>query len=594
MFDWPWKSDWEKFMKIINNIAYIKYPQGMNVGYLSDLAPKFKEVMKKYPELDRVIIEIYYEDNIKEITGFIKERCFISATSTIKNLESLNWDKLSPIEIINNKIDCQVGALGVCMPYSKLYLYPRIPKTEAQNDWEKYLNIINNIAYIRYPPVIDFSISKRTDPKGQPDPLLFYLVISQIFADVMVEYPELDRVIVEIYENIKDVKGYMHEACTISYTSTIENLKGLNWVNLQFYEVIQNIDCLSNVNGIDRPFSSQYLYPETMGEKTISSVTGYDLDQMDPFAFEDLIKLLLSKMGFEAETTSKTVDGGIDVIAINRAPLIAGKYIIQCKKFAPGNKVGEPVIRDLYGVVNSENANKGILITTSSFSSKAIDFAHGKPIELIDGKRLKSLMEQYGIKVDFVPQPKTNKSIDVSAKEMQKRQEIDDTVAKIWGTSSEEGQKQKEVPKEEVAKEVEKKEDENVVRIKQHKPLNILIVDDELSIRESFLMILNSAGQHVKTAKDAIEGLKILEKEQVDLIFYKYNLQGMDALEALKIIKEKYPDVNVVIETLYVTEVGYNKAFELGAFGYLKLPFAMEDVYKIVEKVIQKKEGDEK
>lgn len=52
-------------------------------------------------------------------------------------------------------------------------------------------------------------------------------------------------------------------------------------------------------------------------------------------------------------------------------------------------------MRDLYGVVLSENANKGIIITNSSFSKKAIEFADGKNLELIDGSTLTELLEQY-------------------------------------------------------------------------------------------------------------------------------------------------------------------------------------------------------
>lgn len=65
--------------------------------------------------------------------------------------------------------------------------------------------------------------------------------------------------------------------------------------------------------------------------------------------------------------------------------------------------VGEPPIRDLYGVVMSENANKGILITTSNFTSSAISFANDKPIELIDGQILQQLLAKYNIAISEVP-----------------------------------------------------------------------------------------------------------------------------------------------------------------------------------------------
>ncbi len=55
------------------------------------------------------------------------------------------------------------------------------------------------------------------------------------------------------------------------------------------------------------------------------------------------------------------------------------------------------MIRDLYGVVHAEHANKGILITTSTFSPSAMEFAEGKPLELLDGAKLQVLLHQHGI-----------------------------------------------------------------------------------------------------------------------------------------------------------------------------------------------------
>ncbi len=117
------------------------------------------------------------------------------------------------------------------------------------------------------------------------------------------------------------------------------------------------------------------------------------IDTLSGVEFERVCKRLLENMGFTVETTKASGDGGIDLIGYNTQPLLSGKYIIQCKRYA--GSVGEPIIRDLYGVVTSERANKGILITTGHFTKSAISFAENKPIELIDGAQLKILIEQY-------------------------------------------------------------------------------------------------------------------------------------------------------------------------------------------------------
>lgn len=118
-----------------------------------------------------------------------------------------------------------------------------------------------------------------------------------------------------------------------------------------------------------------------------------DMNQLSGIEFEKVCQQLVENMGFETQTTKASGDGGIDLIAYNYQPLVSGKYIIQCKRYT--GSVGEPIIRDLYGVVTAERANKGILITTGHFTKSAISFAEGKPIELIDGKQLKDLFEQY-------------------------------------------------------------------------------------------------------------------------------------------------------------------------------------------------------
>lgn len=124
-----------------------------------------------------------------------------------------------------------------------------------------------------------------------------------------------------------------------------------------------------------------------MNTESVNNLSGVE--------FERLCAALVEKMGFVAETTRASGDGGIDIVAYSSQPLYKGKYIIQCKRYA--GSVGEPIIRDLYGVVMSERANKGILMTTGKFTSAAVRFADGKPIELIDNGGLMALIGKYGV-----------------------------------------------------------------------------------------------------------------------------------------------------------------------------------------------------
>ncbi len=62
------------------------------------------------------------------------------------------------------------------------------------------------------------------------------------------------------------------------------------------------------------------------------------------------------------------------------------------------NVVGVSAVRDLYGTLVNEGANKGILVTTSDYGPDAYKFASDKPIQLLNGGNLLHLLEQYGYK----------------------------------------------------------------------------------------------------------------------------------------------------------------------------------------------------
>ena len=107
-----------------------------------------------------------------------------------------------------------------------------------------------------------------------------------------------------------------------------------------------------------------------------------DYSTMDGYQFEVFVCDLFRKLGFEVETTNYSNDGGIDLVATYSQPIFSGKYIIQCKNWE--GSVGQHEVRDLYGVVMDQRANKGILITPSDYTQQAYEFAKNKNIELIN------------------------------------------------------------------------------------------------------------------------------------------------------------------------------------------------------------------
>ncbi|WP_099225166.1 restriction endonuclease [Listeria costaricensis] len=126
--------------------------------------------------------------------------------------------------------------------------------------------------------------------------------------------------------------------------------------------------------------------------------------QVEPTFFEKLVVKLLIAMGYsgengEAKVTTQTKDGGIDGI-INQDPLGTSTVYIQAKRYKEENVVGRPSIQAFYGALASVNADRGVFITTSSFSKGALEFAKNQGIVLIDGIKLTDLMLQYEVGVE--------------------------------------------------------------------------------------------------------------------------------------------------------------------------------------------------
>lgn len=125
-----------------------------------------------------------------------------------------------------------------------------------------------------------------------------------------------------------------------------------------------------------------------------------NLIELTPFEFENLVSNLFSQMGLETKQTRSSHDGGVDAVAFDARPVVGGKVVLQAKRYS--NTVGVAAVRDLYGTMINEGANKGILVTTSGYGPDAFDFAKDKPLELIDGAGLLYLLDQIGVKARIV------------------------------------------------------------------------------------------------------------------------------------------------------------------------------------------------
>ncbi len=116
---------------------------------------------------------------------------------------------------------------------------------------------------------------------------------------------------------------------------------------------------------------------------------------LDPFTFELWVRQLFLNIGADAALSKREhktgFDHGIDVVVKYKGQ----KICVQCKKYYFKHMVGETVLRDLYGAKFHGGFDKAIIVTTSSFTRRAREWASGKKdIILINGALLEKIQNE--------------------------------------------------------------------------------------------------------------------------------------------------------------------------------------------------------
>jgi DNA-binding NtrC family response regulator len=120
-----------------------------------------------------------------------------------------------------------------------------------------------------------------------------------------------------------------------------------------------------------------------------------------------------------------------------------------------------------------------------------------------------------------------------------------------------------------------------------HKKIKIIVVDDELSIRESLKGWLQQDGYQVETAAGGLEALAKSAERRFDIMLIDVKMPEMDGLTLLKKIKETDPDIAVIMMTAHGAIQDAVEAMKLGAYDYLLKPFDLEEFSLTVEKLVQ-------
>lgn len=104
--------------------------------------------------------------------------------------------------------------------------------------------------------------------------------------------------------------------------------------------------------------------------------------------FEELLAEAYRRKGYTVvENSQLGPDGGIDV----RLYKEGRSYLVQCKHWK-SQKVGVSVVREMLGLVTAENAYRGLVVTSGSFTDDASKFAQNQPVDLIGGRELYELI----------------------------------------------------------------------------------------------------------------------------------------------------------------------------------------------------------
>jgi two-component system, NtrC family, response regulator PilR len=116
---------------------------------------------------------------------------------------------------------------------------------------------------------------------------------------------------------------------------------------------------------------------------------------------------------------------------------------------------------------------------------------------------------------------------------------------------------------------------------------SILVVDDELSMREFLDILLRKEGHEVSTAADAASALGRVAQGDLDLVITDLRLGRDSGLDVLRAVKEAAPATEVVMVTAFATTENAIQAMKLGAYDYVLKPFKVEELRLVVEKALE-------
>ncbi|RWX52280.1 two-component system, NtrC family, response regulator PilR [Candidatus Electrothrix marina] len=122
----------------------------------------------------------------------------------------------------------------------------------------------------------------------------------------------------------------------------------------------------------------------------------------------------------------------------------------------------------------------------------------------------------------------------------------------------------------------------------------ILIVDDELSMRDFLKILFENEGYEVSVAPDAATALDVAVKDPFDAVITDIRMPGMNGLELLAELKRHFPDLPVIMITAYASPDDAVQAMRQGAFDYITKPFHVDELKNVIRTAVQRKASAER
>jgi two-component system response regulator PilR (NtrC family) len=120
---------------------------------------------------------------------------------------------------------------------------------------------------------------------------------------------------------------------------------------------------------------------------------------------------------------------------------------------------------------------------------------------------------------------------------------------------------------------------------------NILIVDDEQSMRQLLTLVFERVGHRVRVAENGRRALEMLRAEAAELILSDIKMPDMGGIELLRAAREMLPDVAVIMMTAFATVETAREAFKLGADDFIQKPFEeIEELKLIIARALEKQQ----